>query len=37
MHSIFSNWLFLFLRLALPIGFGLFLLVLFNMLRRERE
>ena len=37
MNSIFSNWIFSFLRLALPIGFGLFLLVLFQMLRRERE
>ncbi len=32
-----SNWIFSLLRIALPIGFGLFLMVLFQMLRRERE
>lgn len=31
------NWIFSLLRLVLPVGFGLFLLVLFQMLRRERE
>ncbi|MCW3054727.1 MAG: hypothetical protein JWN14_3897 [Chthonomonadales bacterium] len=31
------NWIYSLLRIALPIGFGLFLLVLFNMLRNERE
>jgi len=37
MNGLFSNLVSLFLRIALPVGFGLFLLVLFNMLRRERE
>jgi hypothetical protein len=36
-NSMFSNWIFSFLRIILPIGFGLFLLVLFQLLRRERE
>ena len=31
------NWIFSLLRIAVPLGFGLFLLVLFQMLRRERE
>ena len=31
------NWIFSLLRVALPVGFALFLLVLFQMLRRERE
>ncbi len=31
------NWIFTFLRIALPLGFGLFLLVLIQMLRRERD
>jgi hypothetical protein len=31
------NWIFSVLRIALPVGFGLFLLVLFQMLRRERD
>ena len=31
------TWIFSLLRIALPVGFGLFLLILFQMLRRERE
>lgn len=32
-----SNWVLSFLRIVLPVGFGVFLLLLFQMLRRERE
>lgn len=31
------NWILSFLRICLPVGFGLFLLVLIQMLRQERE
>ena len=31
------NWIYALLRIVLPVGFGLFLLVLFQLLRRERE